>query len=277
MRRGSLRRASRGLLHELFAKRGLVAAFAQRDFRTRYRTSAVGWTWSLIQPLASLAVFAIVFSVVFRVQAPPLGRGEGRSYALYLFTGFIAWNAFSSLLNLSMSSLRDSGGLLRKVAFPAWAPVLGSGVVQMVQVALEMAVLVAWFLVIGNVGWSWLYAPFIVAGLALFAQAVGLLLATANARYGDVQYIVGVLLSALYFLTPVLYPVSAIPEDTDWLKAFVTWQPVSWYVRALHDAIYSLTGPGFLPTAWLLLFGVGTFVAALWVFDRTTEDVGELL
>jgi ABC-type polysaccharide/polyol phosphate export permease len=264
-------------VRELLAKRGLVVAFAQRDFRTRYRTSAVGWTWSLIQPLANLAVFAVVFSVVFRAQAPPLGRGDGRSYALYLFTGFIVWNAFSALLNLSMSSLRESGSLLRKVAFPAWAPVLGSAIVQMVQVTLELAVLVTWFVVIGNVGWTWFYVPFIVLGLALFAEALGLLLATANARYGDVQYIVGVALAALYFLTPVLYPVSAIPPDKGWLRAFVEWQPVSWYVRSMHHALYSLDGPGPVLTGGLLLFGVAAFMSALWVFDRTTEDVGELL
>jgi ABC-type polysaccharide/polyol phosphate export permease len=276
-RAGVLSRATPSLLSELVGKRGLITAFANRDFRTRYRTSAVGWTWSLIQPLANLAVFAVVFSVVFRVQAPPLGNGDGSSYALYLFTGFIAWNTFSALLNLSMSSLRESGSLLRKVAFPAWAPVLGSALVQMVQVALETAVLVTWFLVIGNVGWTWLSVPFLFLGLALFSEAIGLLLATANARYGDVQYIVGVLLGALYFLTPVLYPVSAIPESTSWLRSFVEWQPVSWYVRALHDALYSLDGPGALVTTGLLAFGAVTFVAALWVFDRTTEDVGELL
>jgi ABC-type polysaccharide/polyol phosphate export permease len=269
--------ATPGVLSELVAKRGLVRAFATRDFHTRYRTSAVGWTWSLIQPLSSLAVFAVVFSWVFQATAPELGGGGGSSYALYLFTGFIGWNTFSALLNLSMSSLRESGSLLRKVAFPAWAPVLGSGLVQLVQVALETTVLVTWFLVIGNVGWSWCYVPFLIIGLALFSQALGLLLATANARYGDVQYIVGVLLSALYFLTPVLYPVSAIPASAAWLRAFVEWQPVSWYVRSLHAALYTLDGPGPLLTLGLLLFGVLTFIGALWVFDRTTEDVGELL
>lgn len=265
------------LVGAVLSRRGLIWAFAQRDFRTRYRTSLIGWTWSLLQPLASLAVFAVVFSVVFRAQAPPLGNGEGSSYALYLFTGFIAWNMFAGLLNLSMASLRESGALLRKVAFPAWAPVLGSALVQMVQVALEMLVLLTWFVVIGNIGWAWLYAPFLIAGLALFAEGIGLLLSTANARYGDVQYIVVVLLAALYFLTPVLYPLSAIPETTGWLRAFVEWQPVSWYVRALHDSLYLLDGPGLLSTASLLACGAAVFCGGLWVFDRTTEDVGELL
>ena len=271
------RPASAGLLQELLAKRGLVWAFALRDFRTRYRTSAVGWTWSLIQPLANLAVFATVFSVVFRAPAPPLGNGEGSSYVLYLFTGLIAWNIFSGLLTLSMASLRESGALLRKVAFPAWAPVLGAGMVQLIQVGLETLVLLVWFLVVGNVGWTWLYAPFIFLALALFSQGVGLMLSTANARYGDVQYIVGVVLAALYFLTPVLYPVSAIPEGADWLRAFVEYQPVSLFVQGLHASLYELSGPGPLAAGGLLLFGVSVFWFGLWVFDRTTEDVGEIL
>jgi ABC-type polysaccharide/polyol phosphate export permease len=273
----ALHQATPSLIQDLVAKRGLIWAFAQRDFRTRYRTSAVGWTWSLIQPLANLAVFAVVFSVVFTARAPELGSGGGSSYALYLFTGFVAWNTFAQLLNLSMASLRESGSLLRKVAFPAWAPVLGSALVQMIQVCLELSVMVVWYVVIGNVGWTWFYVPFLLLALALFSQAVGLLLSTANARYGDVQYIVGVVLSALYFLTPVLYPVSAIPASAAWLKAFVQYQPVSWYVQALHAALYSLDGPGVLVTGLLLLVGVVAFLGALWVFDRTTEDVGEIL
>ncbi len=261
----------------LVAQRSLVWAFAQRDFRTRYRTSAIGWTWSLIQPLANLAVFAVVFSLVFRTQAPPLGNGEGSSYVLYLFTGFVSWNLFSGLLVISMTSLRESGSLLRKVAFPAWAPVLGAQLVQLVQVALELVVLVVWFLVIGNVGLTWLWAPLLYLALALFAAGLGLALSTANARFGDVAYIVAVVLSAMYFLTPILYPLTLIPEDVGWLRAFVEHQPVSLYVQGLHDSLYTLSGPGVGTAVALLLLGVSTFLAGLWVFDRTTEDVGELL
>jgi ABC-type polysaccharide/polyol phosphate export permease len=261
----------------IVASRSLLWAFAQRDFRTRYRTSAIGWTWSLIQPLATLAVFAVVFSVVFRAPAPPLGNGEGSSYVLYLFTGLVAWNLFAGLINISMTSLRESGALLRKVAFPAWTPVIGAGLVQLVQIGLESLVLLLWFLVIGNIGWTWLLAPLLFLGLALFAGGVGLALSTANARFGDVAYIVAVVLSALYFLTPVLYPTSAIPEDTGWLRAFVEQQPVSQYVVALHDALYVLESPGVTQTSLLLLGGLVTFAAGLWIFDRTTEDIGELL
>jgi len=262
---------------DLVARRGLVWAFAQRDFRTRYRTSAIGWAWSLLQPLANLAVFAVVFSLVFRAKAPELGNDSRSIYALYLFTGLVVWGLFAALLNLSMTSLRESGALLRKVAFPAWAPVLGAGVVQLIQVGLESVVLLVWFLIVGNVGWTWLYAPFIIAGVALFAQGVGLVLATLNARFGDVEYIVAVILSALYFLTPILYPASQVPGNSPWLSALVTGHPVSWYVTSLHDSLYTLDGPGVLRTAFLLLFGGVVFLTGLWIFDRTTEDIGELL
>ena len=112
-----------------------IWAFANRDFATRYRSSVLGWAWSLIQPLATLVVFAAVFSIVFRIEAPPLGNGDGSSYAAFLFTGLVTWNAFSSLLNLSMTQLKSNGELLKKVQFPAWAPVLGASIVQLVQVA----------------------------------------------------------------------------------------------------------------------------------------------
>jgi ABC-2 type transport system permease protein/lipopolysaccharide transport system permease protein len=104
-----------------------------------------------------------------------------------------------------------------------------------------------------------------------------LVLSTANARFGDVQYIIAVVLAAMYFLTPVLYPVSAIPADNAWLRTFVSVQPVSLFVQAMHSSLYSLDGPGLATTAGLLIFGLVVFLAGLWVFDRTTEDVGEML
>jgi ABC-type polysaccharide/polyol phosphate export permease len=271
------RAAGASLLGALITRRSLIWAFAQRDFRTRYRTSAIGWTWSLLQPLANLAVFATVFTVVFRAPAPDLGNGKGSSYVLYLFTGLVCWNLFLGLIMLSMSSLRESGAMLRKVAFPAWAPVLGAALVQAIQVALEVTVLLSWFIVVGNRGYAWLYAPFLFLALALFALGLGLMLSTANARFGDVLYIVTVLLGALYFLTPVLYPATAIPAGQPLLRSFVEHQPASLFVEAVHDSLYSLSGPGLASTAALLVFGAVVFSFGLWVFDRTTEDVGELL
>lgn len=265
------------MLTELYQRRALIQAFAQRDFSTRYRSSVLGWAWSLIQPLATLVIFAAVFSIVFRIQAPPLGNGNGSSYAAFLFTGLVTWNLFSSLLNLSMTQLKSNGELLKKVQFPAWAPIIGASIVQLVQILLELIVLVAMFLVLRNVGWTWILAIPILAGLMLFSQGIGLVLSIVNARFGDVMYIVAVVLGALYFLTPVLYPMSMVEGQSEWLGWIIKLNPMSWYVQAMHDAMYSLVAPSALVVGSLLVGGFLVFWAGFAVFNRWSEDIGELL
>jgi len=143
------------VLATMYRQRALVRAFASRDIATRYRTSTLGWAWSLVQPLVALLVYAAVFSLVFKIQAPPLGADENRtSFAAFLFTGMVTWNLFSGLLLQSMGSLKSNGELLRKVHFPAWAPVIGASLVQFIQVILELIVLIALFLVLMNVSWT---------------------------------------------------------------------------------------------------------------------------
>ena len=259
------------MLTDLYQRRALISAFAQRDFSTRYRSSVLGWAWSLIQPLATLIVFAAVFSIVFRIEAPPLGNGDGSSYAAFLFTGLVTWNLFSSLLNLSMTQLKSNGELLKKVQFPAWAPIIGASIVQLVQVALELLVLIAMLLFLRNAGWTWVLAIPILLGTMLFAQGIGLVLSIINARFGDVMYIVAVVLGALYFLTPVLYPIS------EWLGWIIRLNPMSWYVQSMHDVMYSLVAPPALVIVGLLVGGFAVFWAGFAVFNRWSEDIGELL
>lgn len=265
------------MLTDLYSRRALVWAFANRDFSTRYRSSLLGWAWSLIQPLATLVVFAAVFSIVFRIEAPPLGNGEGSSYAAFLFTGLVTWNLFSSVLTLSMTQLKSNGELLKKVQFPAWAPILGASIVQLIQVLLELLVLVLMFAFLRNAGWTWVLAIPILLGLLLFSQGVGLMLSIVNARFGDVMYIVAVVLGALYFLTPVLYPMSMVEDQSEWLGWIVRLNPVSWYVEAMHDAMYSLVSPPALVIAGLLAGGFAVFWLGFAVFARWSEDIGELL
>lgn len=265
------------MLTDLYSQRALIRAFANRDFATRYRSSILGWLWSLIQPLATLIVFAAVFSIVFRIEAPPLGNGEGSSYAAFLFTGLVTWNLFSSILNLSMTQLKSNGELLKKVQFPAWAPILGASIVQLVQVLLELIVLIAMLIFLMNVGWTWILALPILLGCLLFAQGLGLMLSILNARFGDVQYIVAVVLGALYFLTPVLYPMSLVEGQNEILGWIIRLNPMSWYVEAMHDVMYSLIAPPLWEIAALLVGGFAVFWIGLAVFDRGSEDIGELL
>ena len=265
------------MLTDLWARRALIGAFATRDLATRYRSSALGWVWSLLQPLATLVVFAAVFSLVFKVQPPELGNGEPGNYAAFLFTGLVTWNLFTGLVNLSMTQLKSNGELLRKVQFPAWAPVIGASLVQLIQVGLELLVLIVMLAVLGNAGFTWLLAIPVLLGLALFAQGIGLVLSIANARYGDVQHIVTVVLGALYFATPILYPLALLGDQASVLRTIVEANPITWFVTAMHEAMYTLDGPSLLQAGGLLALGAAVFVIGLAIFDRASEDIGELL
>jgi ABC-type polysaccharide/polyol phosphate export permease len=266
------------MLTDLYRQRALIRAFAARDFKTRYRSSVLGWAWSLLQPLATLLVFSAVFSIVFRAKAPDLGNGSGESsFTAFLFTGMVTWNLFSSFVILSMTQLKSNGELLRKVQFPAWAPILGASVVQFIQVGLEVVVLMGLFLFEGNIGWTWLLAIPVLIGTALFGQGLGLILSIVNARFGDVIYIVNVVLGAMYFLTPILYPISMVQQQHMFFVVVVQANPMSWYVEAMHSAMYSLNGPPLLTVVALLAGGFLTFVLGLFVFNRWSEDIGELL
>ena len=266
------------MFSEIYRRRALIGAFANRDFATRYRSSFLGWFWSLLQPLATLLVYAAVFSLVFRIKAPPLGADPERtSFAAFLFTGMVTWNLFSSIVVLSMTQLRSNSELLKKVPFPAWAPVLGASVVQLIQVALEVIVLLGMFVWQRNVGITWLLAIPILLATALFAQGVGLMLAVANARYGDVQYIVTVVLGALYFLTPILYPLSLVQDTADWLAIIVQINPLTWFVESMHSVMYSLVAPVWWQIPALVVVGLVTFWMGLVVFQRKGEDIREWL
>jgi len=163
------------------------------------------------------------------------------------------------------------------VQFPAWAPILGASIVQLVQVLLELVVLVAMFLFLRNVGWTWILALPILLGTLLFAQGLGLMLSVLNARYGDVQYIVTVVLGALYFLTPVLYPISMVEGQNELLGWVIKLNPMSWYVESMHEVMYSLTAPPLWSVGALLLGGFAVFWIGMVAFDRCSEDLGGLL
>ena len=103
------------------------------------------------------------------------------------------------------------------------------------------------------------------------------MLAVLNARFGDVQYIVQVVLQALYFLTPILYPLSLVESTTNWLAWIVKANPLTWFVETMHNVMYSLIFPQWWVVPGLLLLGFAVFWAGFTIFNRKSEDIGELL
>jgi ABC-type polysaccharide/polyol phosphate export permease len=263
----------------LWRQWNLIWNFAQRDLKSKFKGSALGWAWSLVVPLATLAIYTVVFSIVFRMPPPVMGNGETGVFVVWLFAGLTAWSFFSSTVNGGISGLLGTGALLKKIYFPAYAPVLGSTVAQGVQSLIELGLYLVVLLFLGNLGWTWLLVPVVAALLVVFSASVATALAILNVYVRDLAHLVSVALQLLFYATPIIYTLDIVPVDYRGIpmRAIVEWNPISLFVEILRDVTYGLsTGP--LP-AWLGLLGwtVLALALAVLVSRRRGGDLGEEL
>ena len=144
-----------------------------RELRTKYRKSVLGWTWSMLNPLATVAIYSFVFGVLFRAE-PPVGENSGiKVFALYLLCGILPWNFFILVTGTGMQSMLANAGLVKKVAFPREVLVFANSLHGIVQFSIEMGLLTIALLVAGSIFLPWLpivllqiHAEVAVAGLA---------------------------------------------------------------------------------------------------------------
>jgi ABC-type polysaccharide/polyol phosphate export permease len=263
----------------LWRQWNLIWNFAQRDLKSKFKGSALGWAWSLVVPLATLGVYTIVFSVVFSGKAPEFGNGEDGIFVIWLFAGLTAWSFFSSTVNGGISGLIGTGALLKKIYFPAYAPVLGSTVAQGVQSLIELGLYLAVLLVLGNVGVTWLLTPVVVGLLVAFSASVATALAILNVHVRDLAHLVSVALQLLFYATPIIYTLDIVPVSAGGIpmRAIVEWLPTGLFVEILRDVTYGLTvGPW---QAWAGLVGWTALALGLAVLvnRRRGGDRGEEL
>lgn len=269
-----------GGLTEIWRYRALIGNFAQRELKSKYKGSVLGWTWSLINPAATLLIYTIVFATIFRSVPPTAGNGELQSYTVYLFIALVAWNFFSGVVTSSMGALLGAGPLLKKIYFPPFAPVLGNGVSVLLQTAIEIGVLLALLVVLGNVSPTVLLLPVVLALLAVFALGIGMVFALFNVYYRDVHHVVTVGLQLLFYATPILYPPTLVPEQTGGglpLRGLLELNPLYHYVDAFRSLLWDLRVPSAGEWALLVAMSLVTFLVGWAVFQRRARDVSEEL
>lgn len=221
--------------------RALVGALVRRHIATRYRGSVFGFLWSLLNPLCLMAVYTLVFSYYMRFNGGP-------HYHLMVFAGLLPWIWTSSSLIEGTASLVNSGHLITKSMFPPQVLPVVSVTAAMAHFLLALPVLALFALAAGvPVSWTWLLVPFIVALHALFLTGIVLGLSALNVFFRDVQHLVGNFLTLLFFMCPVVYPVSVVPEN---LRFLITYNPFA----ALTQFYQELLIEGVVPSAEALLY-----------------------
>ncbi len=258
----------------------LIWNFAQRDLRARYKRSALGWAWSMINPLSVVLIYGFVFSVVFKVEPDPTRSGNGEYFSLYLFAGLIVWNHITSLLNGAMAWLAGVSELRKKIFFPTEAALLGGAIAVSTQTLLEVTVLVLILIVFSNLSWTILLLPFIILLAGMFGLGLGFVAAILNARYRDVSYLIGIALNLGFYATPIVYTMSYLEGKAQWgiaASTFVGANPVARYVIAAHDVGYVGVAPSAVDWLVMTILGVVPFFAGLTYFRRRSMAISEEL
>jgi ABC-type polysaccharide/polyol phosphate export permease len=260
-------------LSELVASRELLVNLTLRELRGKYKRSVLGWTWSLLNPLATMAIFTVVFAYFLKVDVPP-GNPSGLDvFALFLVCGLLPWNFLSNGMSGSMGSLLGNSNLIKKVYFPREILVIANVASWVVAFLIEMAVLAVALIVFGNFVLPWLVPVLaLVVVQTAFVVGLGLMLSVLNVYFRDVQHFMGILLQLWFYATPIVYPITVVPENIRFVYGL---NPMVRFVEAYRDCLYDLRMPPLLD--WIYLIGVAAVtLAAGWaIFVKLEPKLAE--
>jgi lipopolysaccharide transport system permease protein len=249
----------------------LLRSLLRRELRARYKGSALGLVWSLLYPLAMMAVYTLVFSVLWK------GARNIPHYPLFVLAGLAVWGFFQSAVQLGTASLVTSADLIKKVWFPRELVVASVVLAQTVSAAVILVILIPLSInaVPENVRTVALVVP-IFAALLCLALGIAWLLSVANVFYRDVEHLLGVLMLPWFFLTPVLYSLDRFPGASSHSTVIHVMRyanPVTPYVEGVRAVVLEATVPG--ASLLLYIFLVGPLVAllGLWVTQRYEDRV----
>jgi ABC-2 type transport system permease protein len=249
-------------LRAIYNYRYLVVQFVRRDILTRYRRSALGVAWTMLNPLGTMLILTLVFSRAFGGSQP--------GYAAYVLSGLIAWNFFAQTTNAATVHLVWGGSLLRKIYIPRTSfavSALGTG---LVNVLLSLVPLVIVMLIVQvPIRWTIIFLPVPILFLAMFALGIGLLISTMAIYYSDIAEMYVIFLTAWMYLSPVIYPQEILPE------AYRLWivrlNPMFYLIELFRAPIYYGEIPGLplvLISATISIFTL--FVG--WMFFTQKSD-----
>jgi ABC-2 type transport system permease protein len=220
------------MLNRILSKqnRALLAELVRTDFKLRYQGSALGYAWSLLRPLLLFVILYVVFVRFLKIG------GSIPHYPIYLLLGIVIWNFFTEMTVQSLGSIVGRGDLIRKISIPRWIIVLSSSLSALINLLLNLIV-VAIFMVFNHVDLykTILLLPLVLAEVYVFALGLSLFLAAAFVKYRDIGYIWEVILQAGFYMTPILYPLSQIPNLT--LQKLLLLNPMA---QAIQDARYAV-------------------------------------
>ena len=203
----------------ILENRDLLFQLVKRNIAARYKGSVLGLFWSLVQPLMMLTVYTFVFSVIFKGRwGADCSSDSTAAFAMIMFCGMAVFNIFSESISASCGLITGNPNYVKKVIFPL-------EILPIAQVAAAIILGLIWFglLLIGasifmqSLAWTMLLLPLVLIPLILLSCGLSFLVASLSVFFRDIQHLIGVIIQILFFMTPIFYPIQAIPEQYRWV------------------------------------------------------------
>lgn len=263
-------------LKKLLRFRGLMAVLVSRELKARYRGSVLGFFWSLVNPLLLLGVYTFVFGYIFR----PAHAGEAQPYGLFLITGLFPWIWVATGLLEGTVSLTANAGLIRKAVFPAEVLPMVAVFANLVHFLFALPIVVAAmgvgrFLGHPVCGWSILLLPAVILLQLVLLSGMALGLSGLNVHFKDTRDLLNNLLTLLFFMTPIIYPLSAIAHYP-LLSRIARWaNPFTPYNLAYQQTVFHGTWPPAGLWLHMLVLSLGAWGLGCVLFGRLSDSLVE--
>jgi ABC-type polysaccharide/polyol phosphate export permease len=266
-------------LSEMVGRKELLTNLTLRELRGKFKRTALGWAWSMLNPISSIAIYSVVFSL-FLGGVPEKGNPSGLlNFTLWLTCGLLPWNFTNNGIQATLPSLVGNSNLVKKVYFPREFIAASSVLSWLVTYLIELGVLSFFFLFFGEVVFQWI--PLVLIFVALqtcFVLGLALLFSALNVYFRDVQHFVGIGMQVWFYLTPIVYRTALADERLGPVgKTIYRLNPMMRFVDAFRDLFYSQRVPPLSTWIGCVVVAVVSLVGGWLVFARLEPRFAEEL
>ena len=212
--------------------RVLLSELTKTDFKLRYQGSVLGYLWALLRPLMMFAILYVVFAKLLRFG------GDIPHYPVYLLTGTTIWSFFTECTSQGIQAMVQRGDLIRKISFPKYIVVISATLTAVINMLINLVVVIIFALINGvEPSWTWLLVPFSLIELYALALGISFLLGAINVKYRDITSIWDVIIQALFYAVPIIYPLSMVIESSVIAAKIILLNPIA---QTIQDIRYNL-------------------------------------
>lgn len=262
-----------GMFRNLWLYRHFVLSSIRNELISRFARSKLGGLWMVINPLAQVAIYALILSNVLAAKLP--GIDNQYAYAIYLMAGLLGWTLFSEIIGRCLTLFIEQGNLMKKMSFPRITlPTIVVGSCLLNNVLLFIAMLVIFALLGHQFSIAMLWLIPLTLTVVVLALGIGLILGVLNVFLRDIGQVVPIILQVWFWFTPIVYPENIIPESYRHLLNLNPMYPIT---RTYHQVLVYNVAPEFGDSAIICLISLGLMVLSLFMFRRASAEMVDAL